>query len=384
MVAFGGKRSKDSLKVMEEIQKREWGLVLLDEVHVVPANMFRKVLTVIQAHCKLGLTATLVREDDKISDLNFLIGPKLYEANWMDLKKGGYIANVQCVEVWCPMTPEFYREYLNPNASNARKQLLHAMNPNKFRNCQFLLNYHEQRGDKIIVFSDNIFALEQYAKKLSKPYIYGKTSETERLRILTHFQRNPAVNCIFISKVGDNSIDLPEANVIIQISSHYGSRRQEAQRLGRILRPKAKSTDEFNAFFYSLVSKDTEEMYYSTKRQQFLIDQGYAFKVLTELPQEGDTSLLFASKSDQLDMLATVLAADEKSAADEDLPSDFDQVTMNQEMARVRRTTGSAKSLSGGDGMVYMEYKTGSKSSSAFNRPSVKHPLFKGRPGSKK
>jgi DNA excision repair protein ERCC-3 len=177
---------------------------------------------------------------------------------------------------------------------------------------------------------------------------------------------------------------LPEANVIIQISSHYGSRRQEAQRLGRILRPKAKSTDEFNAFFYSLVSKDTEEMYYSTKRQQFLIDQGYAFKVLTELPQHDDTSLLFSTKSEQLDMLATVLAADEKAAADEDLPSDYDQITINQEANRVaaRRHTGSAKSLSGADGMVYMEYRTTQKtvsSSSAFNRPSVKHPLFKGR-----
>ena len=112
MVCFGGKRSRDSAKIMEEISKREWGLLILDEVHVVPAHMFRKVLTVIHAHCKLGLTATLVREDERIGDLNFLIGPKLYEANWMDLRKGGYIANVQCVEVWCPMTPEFYREYL--------------------------------------------------------------------------------------------------------------------------------------------------------------------------------------------------------------------------------------------------------------------------------
>lgn len=95
-----------------ELQNREWGLVLLDEVHVVPAHMFRKVLTVTKAHCKLGLTATLVREDQRIGDLNFLIGPKLYEANWLDLQKSGYLANVQCAEVWCEMSPEFYREYL--------------------------------------------------------------------------------------------------------------------------------------------------------------------------------------------------------------------------------------------------------------------------------
>lgn len=117
MVAFSGKRSKEALKIMEAMQRREWGLVILDEVHVVPAQMFRKVLTVVQAHCKLGLTATLVREDERIGDLNFLIGPKLYEANWMDLTRAGHIANVQCVEVWCPMSPEFFREYLNTDSN---------------------------------------------------------------------------------------------------------------------------------------------------------------------------------------------------------------------------------------------------------------------------
>uniref|UniRef100_A0A453FBI2 DNA 3'-5' helicase n=2 Tax=Aegilops tauschii subsp. strangulata TaxID=200361 RepID=A0A453FBI2_AEGTS len=285
MVAFGGKRSEDSEKIIEEIRNREWGLLLMDEVHVVPAHMFRKVISITKSHCKLGLTATLVREDERITDLNFLIGPKLYEANWLDLVKGGFIANVQCAEVWCPMTKEFFAEYLKKENSK-KKQVLYVMNPNKFRACEFLIRFHEQqRGDKIIVFADNLFALTAYAMKLRKPMIYGATSHAERTRILYQFKNSPEVNTVFLSKVGDNSIDIPEANVIIQISSHAGSRRQEAQRLGRILRAKGKHQDrmaggkeEYNAFFYSLVSTDTQEMYYSTKRQQFLIDQGYSFK----------------------------------------------------------------------------------------------------------
>ena len=116
----------------------------MDEVHVVPARMFRRVIGSVKAHTRLGLTATLVREDDLISDLNFLIGPKLYEANWMDLTAQGYLANVQCVEVWCPMTGPFMKEYLM--ASNARlKQLLYVMNPSKLRAVEFLVRFHEAR-----------------------------------------------------------------------------------------------------------------------------------------------------------------------------------------------------------------------------------------------
>ncbi|XP_066312364.1 general transcription and DNA repair factor IIH helicase/translocase subunit XPB1-like isoform X3 [Miscanthus floridulus] len=312
MVAFGGKRSEDSEKIIEEIRNREWGLLLMDEVHVVPAHMFRKVISITKSHCKLGLTATLVREDERITDLNFLIGPKLYEANWLDLVKGGFIANVQCAEVWCPMTKEFFAEYLKKENSK-KKQVLYVMNPNKFRACEFLIRFHEQqRGDKIIVFADNLFALTAYAMKLRKPMIFGATSHAERTRILYQFKNSPEVNTIFLSKVGDNSIDIPEANVIIQISSHAGSRRQEAQRLGRILRAKGKQQDrmaggkeEYNAFFYSLVSTDTQEMYYSTKRQQFLIDQGYSFKVITSLPPpEEEPNLSFYTLDEQLELLS--------------------------------------------------------------------------------
>jgi DNA excision repair protein ERCC-3 len=257
MISFAGKRSDKAQEIMNAIQGREWGLLLMDEVHVVPAKMFRLVIGSVKAHCRLGLTATLVREDGLIGNLNYLIGPKLYEANWMDLTAQGYLANVQCVEVWCPMTGPFMKEYLM--ASNARlKQLLYVMNPSKLRATEFLVRFHEERGDKIIVFSDLVYSLKLYADMLKRPMIYGETPERERQAILGLFRSSDALRTICISKVGDTSIDLPEANVIIQVSSHFGSRRQEAQRLGRILRPKSFTQQDgsnrstFNAFFYTL------------------------------------------------------------------------------------------------------------------------------------
>ncbi len=152
-------KSAEAKAVMNDIQRREWGLLILDEVHVVPASTFRRVIDLIRVHAKLGLTATLVREDELVADLNFLIGPKLYEASWQDLAANGFIAKVQPAEVLCPMTPEFMSEYLKANAR--RKDLIAAMNPEKFRTCQFLIQYHEARGDKILVFSDNVFALQE-------------------------------------------------------------------------------------------------------------------------------------------------------------------------------------------------------------------------------
>ncbi|GMH32450.1 hypothetical protein BSKO_00284 [Bryopsis sp. KO-2023] len=361
MIAFSGKRSEQSERVMSEIKNREWGLLLLDEVHVVPAQMFRKVIGVIKAHCKLGLTATLLREDERIGDLNFLIGPKLYEANWLDLTREGHIANVQCAEIWCPMTKEFFREYLKEENS-PKKQLLYVMNPTKFMACQFLISYHENRGDKVIVFSDNIFALRAYAMKLKKPFIYGPTSHAERTRILYAFKHDPNVNTVFLSKVGDNSLDIPEANVLIQISSHAGSRRQEAQRLGRILRAKKARAgflkgENFNAFFYTLVSQDTQEMYYSAKRQQFLIDQGYSFKVITNLLDlSGSADLHYATTEDQMNLLAQVLSAGVDEAGEE-VFEDADDISKSK--AAARRAAGDMSALSGAQGRMYMEYSSG-------------------------
>eukprot|EP00301_Raphidiophrys_heterophryoidea_P007815 c12977_g2_i2.p1 GENE.c12977_g2_i2~~c12977_g2_i2.p1 ORF type:complete len:747 (+),score=202.03 c12977_g2_i2:45-2243(+) len=354
MIGFTGTRASEAQRVIDSMQKREWGLIILDEVHVVPAKIFRTVVHTFAVHCKLGLTATLVREDNLIRDLNFLIGPKLYEANWLDLQKQNFIATVMCAEVWCPMTKEFFEAYL---ASPAwRQRLLYTMNPNKYICCKFLINYHESKGDKVIVFSDNIKSLEWYAMKTKRLFIHGSTPQKERMVILTRFQNDPKTNCVFISKVGDNSIDLPGANVIIQISSHFGARRQEAQRLGRILRAKPRQDSRFNAFFYTLVSQDTRELYFSSKRQQFLIDQGYSFRVLTEL-----TGLKFQTSngtdnSDESqfarDALEMCLKAEEKLCGVED--DVIDEDTLRDESTAVRRQTNTA-ALTGAAGNRYVE-----------------------------
>lgn len=362
MITHTQKRSWEAEQTMKWLQDQEWGIMVLDEVHTIPAKMFRRVLTLVQSHCKLGLTATLVREDDKIADLNFLIGPKLYEANWLELQKNGYIARVQCAEVWCPMTAEFYREYLTAKVS--KKMLLYVMNPSKFRMCQFLVHYHEKRGDKTIVFSDNVFALKHYAKTMNKPYIYGPTLQNERIQILQNFKFNPKVNTIFVSKVADTSFDLPEANVLIQISSHGGSRRQEAQRLGRILRAKKGSfAEEYNAFFYTLVSQDTMEMSYSRKRQRFLVNQGYAYKVITHLAgMDEDQNLLYKTREEQGQLLQQVLAATDIDCEDERIPGE------GGSRPGTSRKTGGFGSLSGADNEVYFERKKNN---------SYTHPLFK-------
>ncbi|XP_045766896.1 general transcription and DNA repair factor IIH helicase subunit XPB [Maniola jurtina] len=360
MITHGQRRSWEAEQTMKWLQAQEWGLVVLDEVHTIPAKMFRRVLTIVHSHAKLGLTATLLREDDKIADLNFLIGPKLYEANWLELQAQGYIARVQCAEVWCPMMPEFYREYLVQKIN--KKMLLYVMNPSKFRACQFLVRYHERRGDKTIVFSDNVFALRHYAVKLNKPYIYGPTSQNERIQILQNFKFNPKVNTIFVSKVADTSFDLPEANVLIQISSHGGSRRQEAQRLGRILRAKKGAlAEEYNAFFYTLVSQDTLEMAYSRKRQRFLVNQGYSYKVITELKgMDQEPDMYYGTREEQGMLLQQVLAASETDCEEE-------REGGVGGPGGARRAGGSLASLAGADDALYLEHR----------RSHNKHPLFK-------
>ena len=222
------------------------------------------------------------------------------------------------------MTAEFFQEYLN--AKPRKKILLYVANPNKLMTCQYLVKKHESMGDKIIIFSDNLFVLELYSKYLALPMISGNVPHHERVRILFNFENTNASNTILVSKVGDNSIDLPGANVIIQISSHFGSRRQEAQRLGRILRPKTSCVQtDFNAFFYSLVSQDTQEMWYADKRQQFLIDQGYAYKVMSlteEILKQQD--LMFYNKNDQKSLLEKLLQAKD---VDDEIQNDPDDIT---------------------------------------------------------
>ncbi|TVY51316.1 General transcription and DNA repair factor IIH helicase subunit XPB [Lachnellula cervina] len=372
MVSNTRERAHDSAKMMLFITSREWGLMLLDEVHVVPAQMFRTVIGSIKSHSKLGLTATLLREDNKIDDLNFLIGPKLFEANWMELSQEGFIARVQCAEVWCPMSTEFYDQYLQADIRN--RLLFCIMNPSKFQACQFLIKYHESRGDKIIVFSDSVYALEAYAKKLMKPYLYGGTGNAERQEILEYFRNSPQCSTLFLSKIGDTSLDLPEATCLIQISAQYGSRRQEAQRLGRILRAKRRNEEGFNAFFYTLVSKDTSEMFFSSKRQAFLVDQGYAFKVITHLKNiETTPGLAFTTPKERRELLQQILIEVERKSwaqeeekesaallADGNLFYSLDdklsrKAPRKRGAAVVRRVAGTLKDLGGGQDMAYIE-----------------------------
>ena len=359
MITAGGKRAYDTQQMMDWVYGREWGLMILDEVHVVPARMFRRVGQNIRAHCKLGLTATLLREDDKIQDLNYLIGPKLYEANWMELADQGHIAKVQCAEVWCPMSMEFYQEY---QKETTRKQnLYYIMNPTKYQVCQYLIDYHERRGDKIIVFSDNLYALKHYARTMGKPFIAGETSNNERIEVLENFQHNDIINTVFLSKIGDTSLDLPEATCLIQISSHYGSRRQEAQRLGRILRAKRRNDEGFNAFFYSLVSKDTSEMGFSAKRQAFLVDQGYAFKTITHLAgMDKMPNLSYRTTRERNELLADVMLQSETKADVEKIEGDAwshlsaGSGTASKKGQKVRRQAVTMADASGGGTMAPM------------------------------
>lgn len=330
MMGFTGKRSAEGEAVLTQVQELEWGLLLVDEVQVMPAKTFRSVATTAKFHCCLGLTATLVREDDLIKDLHWLIGPKLYEASWQQLQEDGFIARVRCVEVWCQMASAFFSEYLKAvdNKDEAIRRALWTSNPNKLTICEYLIRFHEARGDKAIVFSDNIYILEKFAMKLKRYFICGKVDMRERMKILQEFQESPNCNTIFLSKVGDNAIDIPCASVIIQISAHYGSRRQEAQRLGRILRPKPRAfnaSTKYNAFFYSLVSRDTQEMYYANRRQQFLVEQGYNYHVLRDscVERMESNDLIYSSDEAQLQLLKQVLegvrSGDSREAEDDDI-----------------------------------------------------------------
>jgi DNA excision repair protein ERCC-3 len=243
------------------------------------------------------------------------------------------------------------------------------MNPTKVRVCAYLINFHERKGDKILVFCDNLYCLKRYASLMKRHYICGSVKQSDRIRLLERFKTTDEVSCLFVSRVGDSAIDLPTASVIIQIACTDGSRRQEAQRMGRILRPKSGrvDTETHNAFFYTLVSPQTEEVYYASKRQSFLVDQGYSFKVLAHAASMADApGLPLDSRRAQLDQLAEVLAGSETEIGIEHhgaVPADADtymQPAASSMLAPVRRTEGLA-ALSGGVGIMYQEFSSGQR-----------------------
>ncbi|KAG5495709.1 hypothetical protein GH5_03374 [Leishmania sp. Ghana 2012 LV757] len=285
-----------------------YGLLILDEVHVIPAESFRGSLGFLDAKGVVGLTATYVREDHKILDLFHLVGPKLYDISMETLASQGYLANVHCVEVRTPMTKEFGLEYMD-RSSKARGAgkapvlvMLAAANPNKMTCVRELVWRHLDAGAKILVCCDHIMLLKEYGELLNAPVICGSTQHKERLMIFSDFQSTSKINVICVSRVGDVSVNLPNANVVIQVSSHGGSRRQEAQRLGRILRPKERAANgkTVNAWFYSIISMDTIEMNYAAHRTAFLVDQGYACRVVEYNPFEPSANTAAESVKQQL------------------------------------------------------------------------------------
>ncbi|MCB0033018.1 MAG: DEAD/DEAH box helicase [Anaerolineales bacterium] len=251
--------------------ERDWGLIIYDEVHLLPAPVFRATAE-LQARRRLGLTATLVREDGLEEDVFSLIGPKKYDVPWRELEKQGWIATAHVTEVRIPLPTETRIQYAT--AEEREKARIAAVNPDKMRILDQLLAKHY--GDNCLIIGMYLHQLEEVQARYGFPLITGKTPVRERRKLLQAF-RDGAVNSLIISKVGNFAIDLPEANVMMQISGTFGSRQEEAQRLGRLLRPKQEDT---LAHFYSLVSRDTKDQEFAANRQRFLTEQGYRYNIL--------------------------------------------------------------------------------------------------------
>lgn len=248
-----------------------WGLIIYDEVHLLPAPVFR-ITAELQARRRLGLTATLVREDGREEDVFSLIGPKKYDVPWHDLERQGWIAPAICYEIRVAMPEAERLEYIV--AEQRQKYRIAADNTVKLDILDRLLHYH--KGDRVLIIGMYLEQLEKIAKRYDFPLITGKTKVPEREELYEKF-RTGEISTLVVSKVANFSIDLPDANVAIQISGTFGSRQEEAQRLGRILRPKS---DGSQAYFYTIVSKETVDQEYSANRQRFLTEQGYRYLIL--------------------------------------------------------------------------------------------------------
>jgi DNA excision repair protein ERCC-3 len=256
---------------LELLDARDWGLVVYDEVHLLPAPIFRMTAD-LQARRRLGLTATLVREDGREDEVFSLIGPKRYDAPWKDIEAQGYIAPADCVEVRLTL-PERDR-MLYATAEPEDKYRLAACAPGKNAIVERLVALHE--GDPTLVIGQYIDQLEELGEHLGAPVITGATTVKERQRLFDAF-RTGEITKLVVSKVANFSIDLPEASVAIQVSGSFGSRQEEAQRLGRVMRPKA---DGRTAHFYAVVARDTVDQEFAAHRQRFLAEQGYAYRIV--------------------------------------------------------------------------------------------------------
>ena len=256
---------------LEVFDSRDWGLIIYDEVHLLPAPIFRFTAD-IQSRRRLGLTATLVREDGRESDVFSLIGPKRYDAPWKDIEAQGYIAPAECVEVRVTLPDADRMTYAMAEPED--KYRLAASAPEKVRLAERIIAAHPD--DQVLVIGQFLDQLAELGEHLGAPVITGATSVRERERLFSAF-RDGEFRVLVVSKVANFSIDLPEAAVAVQVSGTFGSRQEEAQRLGRVLRPKQ---DGRTAHFYSIVTRDTVDADFAQHRQRFLAEQGYAYRIV--------------------------------------------------------------------------------------------------------
>jgi DNA excision repair protein ERCC-3 len=264
------KKKTDVFPHFDLFNRMNWGLIIYDEVHLLPAPVFRFTAE-IQARRRLGLTATLVREDGREDDVFSLIGPKKYDVPWKVLEKQGWIASAVCTEVRIDLPDDLRMEYALASPRNQIR--IAAENPAKNDMVRLLVDRH--RDDSVLIIGQYLSQLDQLSEMLGAPIITGRTPNKERDRLYSQF-RSGEIKQLIVSKVGNFAIDLPDANVAVQVSGTFGSRQEEAQRLGRILRPKAEGTV---ARFYALVTRDTRDQDFAANRQLFLTEQGYAYEI---------------------------------------------------------------------------------------------------------
>lgn len=257
----------DDFEHMKIVQNGNWGLVIYDEVHMLPAPVF-KVTAELQSVYRAGLTATLIREDGREEDVFSLVGPKRFDIPWTDLSQAGWIADAYCIEIRVALASELELPYAV--AGKREKYRLASTNPSKTAVIEALLSKH--KGESIIIIGQYLDQLKEVQKHFGFPIITGSTSNSKREELYSRF-REGTDKVIIVSKVANFAIDLPDASVAIQISGTFGSRQEEAQRLGRILRPKRKSS-----FFYSVITRYTVEEEFSANRQKFLVEQGYKYE----------------------------------------------------------------------------------------------------------
>ena len=265
------KKKNGAYAHLDLFDTHDWGLIIYDEVHLLPAPIFRFTAD-IQSRRRLGLTATLVREDGLEGEVFSLIGPKRYDVPWKEIEAQGYIAPAECIEVRVTLTEPERLAYATAEPENRYRQC--ATTKTKHNVVQELAKRHAD--DQVLVIGQYIDQLDELTEMLGVPLIKGDTPIKERERLFNLF-RSGEIKCLVVSKVANFSIDLPDATIAIQVSGAFGSRQEEAQRLGRILRPKS---DGRTARFYSVVSRDTIDQDFAQNRQRFLAEQGYSYRII--------------------------------------------------------------------------------------------------------